>query len=114
MFRALIHWILSAIALIVTAQLVPGFYVNDIQSAMLAAVVIGVLNATLGFAMKVITFPFAVITFGIFLLVVNAAMIMLAAKMVAGLTVYGWVPAFWAAGVLAVLGMLIRAIMKDE
>lgn len=114
MFRALIHWILSAIALIVTAQLVPGFYVNDIQSAMVAAVVIGVLNATLGFAMKVITFPFAVITFGIFLVVVNAAMIMLAAKMVAGLTVYGWVPAFWAAGVLAVLGMLIRAVMKDE
>ena len=114
MFRALIHWILSAIALIVTAQLVPGFYVNDVQSAMLAAVVIGVLNATLGFAMKVITFPFAIITFGIFLLVINASMIMLAGKMVAGLTVYGWVPAFWAAAVLALLGMVIRAIMKDE
>jgi putative membrane protein len=114
MFRALIHWILSAIALIATAQLVPGFYVNDIRSAMIAAVVIGVLNATLGFLMKVITFPFAIITFGLFLLVINASMIMLAAKMVEGLTVYGWVPAFWAAAVLAVLGMLIRSIMKDE
>jgi putative membrane protein len=114
MFRALIHWILSTIAVIVTAQYVPGFYVNDVHSAMLAAVVIGVLNATLGFAMKVVTFPFAVLTFGIFLIVVNASMILLASKMVTGLTVYGWVPAFWAAVVLAVLGMVIRSIMRDE
>jgi putative membrane protein len=114
MFRALIHWVLSAIALMVTAQFVPGFYVNDVRSALFAAVVIGVLNATLGFFMKVITFPFAILTFGIFLLVVNAAMIILAAKMVDGLTVYGWVPAFEGAAVLAVLGMLIRALMNDE
>lgn len=114
MFRALIHWILSAIALMVAANFVPGFYVNDVRSAMMAALVIGVLNATLGFAMKVITFPFAILTFGLFLIVVNASMILLASKMVTGLTVYGWVPAFWAAVVLAILGMLIRAIMKDE
>jgi len=114
MFRALIHWILSAIALMVTANFVPGFYVNDVRSAMMAALVIGVLNATLGFLMKVITFPFALLTFGLFLIVVNASMILLASKMVTGLTVYGWVPAFWAAVVLAILGMLIRSIMKDE
>ena len=114
MFRVLIHWILSAIALMVAAQFVPGFYVNDIHSAMLAAVVIGALNATLGFVMKVITFPFVVLTFGVFLLVVNASMILLASKMVEGLNVYGWQPAFWAAAVLAVLGMLMRMIMKDE
>lgn len=114
MFRALIHWILSAIALMATANFVPGFYVNDIRSAMIAAVVIGVLNATLGALMKVITFPFAILTFGLFLIVINASMILLASKMVIGLTVYGWVPAFWAAVVLAILGMLIRSIMKDE
>ncbi|HTM15846.1 MAG TPA: phage holin family protein [Terracidiphilus sp.] len=114
MFRALIHWILSSIAIIVTSQFVPGFYVNDVRSAMLAAVVIGALNATLGFAMKVVTFPFAVLTFGIFLIVINASMILLASKMVTGLTVYGWVPAFWAAVVLAILGMFIRSVMKDE
>jgi len=114
MFRALIHWVLSTIAVIVTAQFVPGFYVNDVRSAMIAAVVIGVLNATLGFIMKVVTFPFAILTFGIFLIVINASMILLASKMVTGLTVYGWVPAFWAAVVLAILGILIRSIMNDE
>jgi putative membrane protein len=114
MFRALIHWILSAIALMVVAKLIPGFYVNDLQSALLAALVIGVLNATLGFFLKVITFPFAILTLGVFLLVINAAMIILASKIVTGFVVYGWVPAFWGGVVLAVLGMLIRSLMRDE
>lgn len=114
MFRAIIHWVLSAIALMVATNIVPGFYVNDIQSALLAALIIGVLNATLGFILKVLTFPFAIITFGLFLLVINAAMILLAAKFVTGFVVYGWVPALWAALILAILGMLIRALMKDQ
>ena len=114
MFRAIIHWVLSTVALMAVSKLVPGFYVNDVHDALIAALVIAVLNATLGFALKVITFPFAILTFGIFLLVINAAMIMLAGKIVSGFVVYGWVPAFWGAAVLSVLGMLIRAIMNDE
>lgn len=113
MFRAIIHWVLSAIALVVATKFVPGFYVNDIQSAMMAALVIGVLNATLGFVLKVITFPFAILTFGVFLLVINAAMILLASKIVSGFVVYGWVPAFWAALILAILGILISNVMKE-
>jgi putative membrane protein len=114
MFRAIIHWVLSAIALMVTTGIVPGFYINDVQSALVAALAIGVLNATLGFLLKVITFPFAILTFGVFLLFINAAMILLASKFVTGFVVYGWVPAFWAALVLAILGMLINALMKDQ
>lgn len=114
MFRVVIHWLLSAIALMVVANIVPGFYINDVQSALLAAAVIGALNATLGFLLKVITFPFAVLTAGLFLLIVNAAMILLASKFVTGFVVYGWTPALWGAAVLAILGMLIRLIMKDE
>ncbi len=113
MFRAIIHWVLSAIALMVATRLVPGFYVSDIQSALLAAAAIGVLNATLGFALKVITLPFAILSFGVFLIVINAGMILLASKIVPGFVVYGWVPAFWAALILSILGMLIRALMKD-
>lgn len=113
MFRAIIHWLLSGIALGVAANVIPGFYVNDVQSALLAALVIGILNATIGFALKVLTFPFAIVTGGIFLLVVNTAMILLASKFVTGFVVYGWFPAFEAAVILAIIGMLIRAIMKD-
>jgi len=98
----------------VATRLVPGFYVSDIQSALLAAAAIGVLNATLGIALKVITLPFAILTFGLFLILINAAMILLASKIVSGFVVYGWVPAFWAALILSILGMLIRALIKQD
>ncbi len=114
MFRLLIHWLLSAIALMIASAVVPGFDVNGLVTAMGAAVVIGFLNATLGVMLKVITFPFAILTFGIFLLVVNAAMIRLASHIVSGFNVYGWEPALWGALILALLGMAIRSIMKDE
>jgi putative membrane protein len=80
---------------------------------MIAAVVIGFLNATLGFLLKMITFPLTILTFGVFLLVINAAMILMASSLVGGFTVYGWGPAFWGAGVLAVLSLLIRAFSQD-
>jgi putative membrane protein len=114
MFRLLIHWLLSAIALMVASKLIQGFYVEGLQAALIAAVVIGFLNATLGFLLKLITFPLAIVTFGVFLLVINAAMIMMASSLVDGFYVYGWGPAFWGAAVLAVLGILIRFVMKDE
>jgi putative membrane protein len=113
MFRLLIHWLLSAIALMIVSRVVPGFFITGLQSAMVAAVVIGFLNATLGFLLKLITFPLAIITFGIFLLVINAGMILLASRIVGGFYVYGWTPAFWGAAVLSVLGLIIRAFAKE-
>ena len=114
MFRMLIHWLLSAIALLAVAHIVPGFSVNDLWSAMIAALVIGFLNATLGFIMKVISFPLVLLTFGIFLLFVNAAMIKLAANFVNGFYVYTWGAAFWGGIVLSLLGMIIRGVMSDD
>lgn len=113
MFRLLIQWLLSAVALMIVSKIVPGFFVTNLQSAMIAALVIGFLNATLGFALKVITFPLTIITFGIFLIFINAAMILMASKIVGGFYVYGWTPAFWGAAVLAVISLLIRAFAKD-
>jgi len=75
--------------------------------------VIGLLNATLGLLLKIITFPISILTLGLFLLVINALMILLASSLVRGFTVRGFVPAFFGAVVMALLGMLIKAVMKD-
>ncbi|HTA80280.1 MAG TPA: phage holin family protein [Terracidiphilus sp.] len=113
MFRMLVHWLLSAIALMLVSRIVPGFFVTGLQAALIAAVVIGFLNATLGFVLKVLTFPLVILTFGIFLLVINSAMILLASHLVHGFYVYGWRPAFIGAAVLAILGLLVRAFSKE-
>jgi putative membrane protein len=113
MLKLLLHWILSAIALLIVSRLVPGFVVRGLTPALVAALVIGLLNATLGLLLKIITFPISILTLGLFLLVINGLMILLASSIVRGFNVYGMVPAFWGAVVLALLGLLFRAITKD-
>jgi len=108
MFRLLAHWFISAICLLVVARLVHGFYVRDLTSALIAALVIGLVNATLGMVLKVLTFPVTILTFGIFLLVINALMLRVAADFVPGFRVAGFWPALWGALALALLNMVVR------
>jgi len=112
--KLLLQWLLSALALLVVSHLVPGFHVRGLLPALIAAVVIGLLNATVGLFLKIITFPLSILTLGIFLLVINGVMILVASAVVPGFHVYGLGPAFWGAVVLALLGMLIRAVIKDS
>jgi putative membrane protein len=112
--RLLLHWILSAIALLIVSRIVPGFHVHGLEPALIAALVIGLLNATVGLVLKIITFPLSILTLGLFLLVINGIMILVAANFVPGFIVYGFGPAFWGAVVLALLGMVIRAVVSED
>jgi putative membrane protein len=112
--RTLLHWLLSAIAILVVAHYVPGFHVSGFIVALIAAVVIGLINGTLGIVLKIFTFPLSIVTFGIFLLVINALMLKLAAAFLPGFTIDGFWPAFWAAILLALINMVIRWVMKEE
>ena len=109
--RLILHWILSAVALMIVANLVPGFYISNFKAALIAALVIGLVNATLGFLLKVLTFPFIILTLGLFWFVVNAVMLMVASAFVPGFIVRGFVPAFWGAIVLALINMAFRALL---
>ena len=80
MLKLLLHWLLSAIALVIVSRLVPGFVVRGIGPALIAALVIGLLNATVGLLLKIITFPISILTLGLFLLVINGMMILLASR----------------------------------
>ena len=113
MIKLLLHWLLSALALLVVSHLVPGFHVRSLTAALVAALVIGLLNATLGLVLKIITIPISILTLGLFLLVINGLMILLASSLVRGFYVAGLLPAFWGAVVLALLGMLIRGVTKE-
>jgi len=113
MLRLLLHWLLSAIALLITSEFVTGFEVHGLGAALIAALVIGLLNATVGLLLKILTFPISILTLGLFLLVINAIMILVASAIVPGFHVVGLGPAFWGAVILALLGMLIRALTRE-
>ena len=98
MFRRLIlNWLLSTIALLATAYLMPGISVDGFLTALLAAVVIGLVNGTLGALLKFITFPLTLLTLGLFWLVINGLMLMLAAKLTPGFNVDGFISGFFGA-----------------
>jgi putative membrane protein len=109
-----IHWVLSALCLLVVARLVPGFVVRSFGAAMIAAVVIGLVNATLGLLLKILTFPLTVVTLGLFLLVINALMLKVAALFVPGFAVFGFLPALFGALILSVLHLIVRRIFRDS
>jgi len=111
--RLLLHWLLSALAMLLVAHFVHGFVVHDFVAALIAAAVYGLVNATLGLLLKIVTFPLSLLTFGLFLLVINALMLQFSAAFLPGIEVRGFLPAFWAALLLALLGMLIRGLMRD-
>jgi putative membrane protein len=112
--RMLVHWLLNAIALLIVAYVVPGFHMSGILAALIAAVVIGLLNATIGLFLKVVTFPLTVFTLGIFWFVVNAIVLKLASMFVPGFNIVGFAPAFWGAIVLAIINLLVRWIMPQN
>ena len=110
MLRLLVRWILDAIALLITAWLVPGFKVSNLPAALIAVVVIGLLNVTLGFLLKLITLPLGILTLGLFFLVINALILKLASGVVPGFYVNTFGAAFIGAAVLALLHMLFAAL----
>jgi putative membrane protein len=106
MLRLLLHWILNAVALLVVAHFVQGFDVSNFVSALIAVVVIGLFNATLGLLLKIITLPLGILTFGIFFLVINAVILWFSSKFVPRFAVTTFKAAFLGALALAVLHLL--------
>jgi putative membrane protein len=114
MLRVLLHWILSALALLIVSRVVPGFYIRGFATALWAAVIIGLINATIGALLKLITFPLTVLTLGIFWLVINALMLWFATAFVPGFQISGFGAAFIGALVLMLVNMLFRALLPKR
>lgn len=104
----LLNWLLSAVALIIVANVVPGFYLHGFVAALWAALVIGFVNATLGVFLKVITFPLTILTLGIFWLVINAIMLEVASIFSPNFQIVGFRAAFLGAIVLTLVQMVLR------
>jgi putative membrane protein len=114
MTKMLVHWVLSALCLLLVAHFVPGFFVRGFGTALIAAVVIGLVNGTIGMLLKIITLPLTILSFGIFWLLINALMLKFAAFFVSGFEVRGLWPAFWGGLILSLLNMVVRHLLKSR
>ncbi len=112
--KILVHWFLCAIAVWLVSQIVPGFHVASLGSALVAAVVIGLVNATIGLVLKIVTLPLTVLTLGLFWLIINGLMLLLASQFVPGFIVMGFVPAFIGAIVLSLVNGILKYLFLSD
>lgn len=106
----LVRWICFALALIFTAWLIPGIEVSSFWSAMLACVIIALINTFIKPVLQLITLPINFVTIGLFSLVINALLLMLAGWIAPGLEVDGFISALLGSIVLSLLSIGISKI----
>lgn len=103
----IVVWLVSTVALFVVSRVYSGLEIQSFGTALVGALVLGLLNALLLPVLRFLSFPFLIITFGLFSWVLNAAMIMLAASIVPGFRVNGCLSALVATVLVAILNSLL-------
>jgi len=104
------HWLLSAIALLIVAKILPGIQVDSFRAALIAALVIGLVSATVGLVLKIILLPFIIISVGVVYLLVNGIMLKLASELVPGFRVVGCLPAVLGSILLTVVDYALNRV----
>ena len=107
----LLHWAITALALWVASHVFKGIQFSSTASLVVSALLLGLANAIVRPLLVVLTLPLKVLTFGIFLLVINALMLLLVAKIVDGFKISGFWTAFWASIFMALLSFVLGAFL---
>jgi putative membrane protein len=107
----LLHWAITGFALWVASHVFKGIQFSSTSSLVVSALLLGLANAIVRPLLVFLTLPLTVLTFGLFLLVINALMLLLVAKLVEGFKISGFWTAFWASLFMAVLSFVLGAFL---
>jgi putative membrane protein len=106
----IVDWLLGALALWLVAQIIPGIQLNSFKTALLATVVIALVDITIGPILRFIAFPITFLTLGLFRLVLNAILLKLASMFTPGFRIDGFLNAFVGSLVLTLLDIVLRNV----
>jgi putative membrane protein len=113
MIRVILQFLATAATFVLLSQHLQGFFVDSWGTALLAALVFGFVNATLGTILRILSFPLILLTLGIFYFVVNAFVLIVVAFLLGhSFQINGWWPAFVGAIVLAAVNLLFRMVPR--
>jgi len=112
--RFLLRVVLNTVAVLLAARLVPGIYVASPLAAILAGLVLGVINATIKPVLIVLTLPFTLLTLGLFIFLINALCLGLAAWLVPGFGVHGFWPALFGSVFISLVSWLLSGLVVDR
>lgn len=106
----LINWFINALVIMAAAYILPGVHVENFWTALVLSLVMGVLNILIKPLVIILTLPFTILTFGLFLLVINAVLVLLASVIVPGFKVDG----FWWALIFSIVISFINLILPKD
>lgn len=106
----LINWLVSAIAIVVVAYLLPGVHVSGFGAALITALVLGIINAVLKPILIILTLPITILTLGLFTFVINAIVILIVSALVPGFKVDGFLWALLFSILLSFVNSLLSSI----
>jgi len=107
----LVHWAITAFSLWLASRVFNGLKFSSPASLFVSALLLGFVNATLRWVLVVLTLPLSIVTFGLFLLVINALMLMLVARIVQGFRISGFWTAFFASIFISIVALVAGAIV---
>jgi putative membrane protein len=110
----ILRWLISALSVIVTAYVVPGVSVANFWTALVAALIIGLINALIRPLILLLTLPVNILTLGLFTLVINALMFWLASSIVKGFDVANFQAAFFGALVFWLVSWLVNGLFGTK
>ena len=110
MMQFLLTWLATAISLLITAWIVPGLTITSVGAAAIGAIILGLVNAIIKPVLILLTLPLTILTFGLFLLLVNAFTLGLVGYLTPGFSVNGFFPAILGAIVLSFVSGIINQI----
>lgn len=107
----ILHLLVTTLLILLVEKAVKGIDVDGWTPALIAAVVIGIVNTIVRPILVILTFPITLLTLGLFLLVINALMFMLTAALVPGFRVAGFLPALYGSILLSLLGLVMSVFL---
>ena len=112
--KFILRLLLSALAVVLLANILPGVHVATFGIAVLVALVLSLLNFLVKPLLVILTLPVTILTLGLFLLVINAIIILLASSLVSGFSVDGFWSALLFSLLLSILQSVLFAFLKEE
>ncbi|MBI5844135.1 MAG: phage holin family protein [Deltaproteobacteria bacterium] len=107
----LIKWIILTLAILAASYAVKGIYVRSIGAAIFAAAALGVLNTVVRPVLFILTIPITILTLGLFLLILNAVMLKIAAGLIRGFRINGFLPAVWASVIISLVNWALYKLV---
>lgn len=112
--KFILRLLINTLAILLVAYLIPGIIVSSFWAALIMAIVLGVINALIRPVVSILTLPLKVLTLGLFALVVNALMFLLASYFVIGVEIESFASAFWGALIISVISWLTNQFLKKK